>query len=388
MANASALPANSNGRATFSSAVMVGTRWNDWKTMPMLLPRMTASSSSLSPMKSCPATRTEPEVARSSPAMTIKSEVLPEPLGPTTATDFSGRDVDVDALEDLYRPGAAGQRQRNVVQGDDRFGHDRKRLPPGGLPRALQVSTSIPRTPILEMKREDIPCGRCHRRRRSQTWCFAVLLCNWLIAALAFGVAAAPAGQPLRIVVLGDSLVAGFGLKPSDAFPAQLERALKARGHAVEVINAGVSGDTTAGGLARVTWAVPEQTGAVILELGANDALRGLDPTRAKANLDKIITALKASGAEVLLAGMFAPRSLGKDYVRAFDGIYPDLAGKHGLILYPFFLEGVAMDARLNLDDGLHPNPRGVAEITKKILPSVEQLIERARAKQATGPKG
>jgi acyl-CoA thioesterase I len=217
---------------------------------------------------------------------------------------------------------------------------------------------------------------------------FRVLLCNWLIAALAFGAAAAPAGQPLRIVVLGDSLVAGFGLKPSDAFPAQLERALKARGHAVEVINAGVSGDTTAGGLARVTWAVPEQTGAVILELGANDALRGLDPTRAKANLDKIITALKASGAEVLLAGMFAPRSLGKDYVRAFDGIYPDLAGKHGLILYPFFLEGVAMDAKLNLDDGLHPNPRGVAEITKKILPSGEKLIERARAKQAAATKG
>ena len=182
--------------------------------------------------------------------------------------------------------------------------------------------------------------------------------------------------------MLGDSLVAGFGLKPSDAFPAQLERALKARGHAVEVINAGVSGDTTAGGLARVAWAVPERTDAVILELGANDALRGLDPGAAKANLDKIITALKASGAEVLLAGMFAPRSLGKDYVRAFDGMYPDLASKHGLILYPFFLDGVAMDAKLNLDDGLHPNPRGVAEITKKILPSVEQLIERARAKQ------
>jgi len=217
---------------------------------------------------------------------------------------------------------------------------------------------------------------------------FQVLLCNWLVAALLISTNTAFAGQPLRIVVLGDSLVAGFGLKPSDAFPAQLERALKARGHAVEVINAGVSGDTTAGGLARVGWAVPEQTDAVILELGANDALRGLDPVRAKANLDKTIATLKAGGAEVLLAGMLAPRSLGKDYVRAFEAIYPELAGKHGLILYPFFLEGVAMDAKLNLDDGLHPNPRGVAEITKKILPSVEQLIERARAKQATGTKG
>jgi len=217
---------------------------------------------------------------------------------------------------------------------------------------------------------------------------FRVLLCNWLIAALAFGAAAAPASQPLRIVVLGDSLVAGFGIKPSEAFPAQLERALKERGHAVEVINAGVSGDTTAGGLDRVGWAVPERTGAVILELGANDALRGLDPRRAKSNLDRIITTLKAGGAEVLLAGMLAPRNLGEPYTRAFDAIYPELAAKHGLLLYPFFLDGVALNAKLNLDDGLHPNSRGVAEITKKILPSVEQLIERARAKQAAGTKG
>jgi acyl-CoA thioesterase I len=217
-----------------------------------------------------------------------------------------------------------------------------------------------------------------------------VLLCNWLVAALLLA-AAAPAARaesPLRIVVLGDSLVAGLGLKPSDAFPAQLERALKARGHAVEVINAGVSGDTTAGGLARVAWAVPERTDAVILELGANDMLRGLEPARAKANLDKIISTIRDGGAEVLLAGMFAPRSMGKDYVRAFEAIYPDLAGKHGLILYPFFLDGIAMDAKFNLDDGMHPNARGVAEITKRILPSVEQLIDRVRTKRAVTTKG
>jgi acyl-CoA thioesterase-1 len=213
------------------------------------------------------------------------------------------------------------------------------------------------------------------------------LLCNWLIAAWAGGTIA-QAEQPLRIVVLGDSLVAGLGLKPSDAFPAQLERALKARGHAVEIINEGVSGDTTAGGLARVTWAVPERTDAVILELGANDALRGLDPARARSNLDTIITTLRANGAEVLLAGMFAPRSLGKDYVRVFESIYPELAHKYGLILYPFFLQGVAMDPKLNLNDGLHPNALGVAEITKSILPAVEQLIERVRAKHATATKG
>jgi acyl-CoA thioesterase-1 len=217
---------------------------------------------------------------------------------------------------------------------------------------------------------------------------FRVLLCNCLVASLAIGAFAAPSGQPVRIVVLGDSLVAGFGLKPADAFPAQLERALKARGHAVEVINAGVSGDTTAGGLARVNWAVPERTDAVILELGANDALRGLDPARAKTNLDKTIAAIKAGGAEVLLAGMFAPRNMGKDYVRAFEAMYPDLASKYGLILYPFFLDGVAMDAKLSLEDGLHPNAKGVAEITTKILPSVEQLIERVRAKQSAATKG
>src|SRR5262245_51956320 len=202
---------------------------------------------------------------------------------------------------------------------------------------------------------------------------FAVLLCNWLAAALAYPAIAAATGQPLRIVVLGDSLVAGFGIKPSEAFPAQLERALKEKGHAVEVINAGVSGDTTAGGLERVRWAVPENTGAVILELGANDALRGLDPSRAKANLEKIIATLKASGAEVLSAGMRAPRNRGATCTRAFCAIYSELAAEHGLILSPFFLEGVALNNRLNLDDGLHPNSRGGAEITKNILPSVEQ---------------
>ena len=215
-----------------------------------------------------------------------------------------------------------------------------------------------------------------------------VLLCNWLVAVLLLAAPPARAEPPLRLVVLGDSLVAGFGLKPSDAFPAQLERTLKAKGHAVEVINAGVSGDTTAGGLARVAWAVSEHTDAVIVGLGANDMLRGLDPARAKANLDKIIATVKRGGAEVLLAGMYAPRSMGKDYVRAFEAIYPDLAGKHGALLYPFFLDGIAMDAKFNLDDGLHPNAKGVAEITKKILPSVEQLIERVQAKRAATTKG
>jgi len=214
-----------------------------------------------------------------------------------------------------------------------------------------------------------------------------VLLCNWLLAALPLEIAAAST-RPTRIVVLGDSLVAGFQLKAADAFPAQLERALKARGHSVEIINAGVSGDTTAGGLERLKWAIPDATDAVILELGANDALRGLDPVLTTANLEKIILALKSAGVEVLLAGMLAPRNLGGAYSSAFDAIYPELAKKHGLLLYPFFLDGIAFDGKFNLGDGIHPNGSGVAEITRRILPLVEQLIERVRSKRAAASKG
>lgn len=185
---------------------------------------------------------------------------------------------------------------------------------------------------------------------------------------------------PIRIVAFGDSLTAGYGLRPDEAFPAQLEKALTSSGYAVEVINAGVSGDTTAAGLKRFDWAIPQGVDAAIVALGANDALRGIDPAQSRQNLDEILTKLRTRGVAVLLAGMKAPRNWGDDYVKQFDAVFPDLAEKHGALLYPFFLESVAFQPSLNLDDGLHPNAKGVEAMVKAILPMVEELIARAKA--------
>lgn len=185
--------------------------------------------------------------------------------------------------------------------------------------------------------------------------------------------------NPLRLLALGDSLTAGYGLPADQAFPARLEAALRAAGHPVEVINAGVSGDTTAGGLARLDWALggrPPQF--AIVELGANDALRGLEPGRAYDNLDRIIARLKAQGVRVLLAGMKAPRNLGREYAIAFDGIFPRLAAKHDVPLYEFMLDGIAADPALNQADGIHPNARGVEIMVQRILPHVIRLIAGA----------
>ncbi len=191
------------------------------------------------------------------------------------------------------------------------------------------------------------------------------------------------ADAPVRIVAFGDSLTAGYRLQPSQAFPVQLQAALKANGHDVEIANAGVSGDTASGGLERFDWAVPEGTEAVILELGANDALRGIDPKQTRASLDAILTKLKARNIDVLLAGMVAPRNWGEPYRAEFDVIYPELAKTHETLLYPFFLEGVATDAKLNLDDGLHPTAGGIGKIVERILPNVEELIARVKARRA-----
>ena len=186
---------------------------------------------------------------------------------------------------------------------------------------------------------------------------------------------AAGAGKPLKMVVLGDSLSAGLGLSASSAFPARLQKSLKINGIEVTMINAGVSGDTSSGGRDRLDWSVPEGTEAVILELGANDALRGIDPKITRAALTDILTRLKARKVAVLLCGMVAPPNYGSDYSVRFNAIYPDLAKSFGVPLYPFFLEGVAADARLNQADGLHPTAEGVDVIVKNILPTVEAFL-------------
>jgi acyl-CoA thioesterase-1 len=199
--------------------------------------------------------------------------------------------------------------------------------------------------------------------------------------ALAGIFAALPArAEPLRILALGDSLTAGYQLPAEAAFPVQLEAALKARGHDVIVINAGVSGDTTAAGLARLDWSLGEGADAVIVELGANDALRGLPAASARANLDKIVASLSERGIPVLLAGIAAPRNMGDEYVAEFERMYAEIAAEHDAILYPNFLEGIPISPETVLPDGIHPTQKGVAIIVEGILPQVEELIERAGA--------
>ncbi len=184
------------------------------------------------------------------------------------------------------------------------------------------------------------------------------------------------AAEPATILVLGDSLTAGYGLAEEEAFPAQLEQALFAAGIGVRVINAGISGDTSAGGAARLEWSLADHPDLVILALGANDALRGLSPDQTRINLAAIITRLQERQIDVLLAGMLAPRNMGEDYYNSFDKIYPELAQEFAIPLYPFFLEGVAGKPELNLADGIHPNPAGVRVMVEGILPLVlEELV-------------
>ncbi len=206
--------------------------------------------------------------------------------------------------------------------------------------------------------------------------CTTMLAASLLLAPQPLHIAQAEPGETV-IVALGDSLTAGFGLPQDQSFSAQLERALRGRGRNVRVVNAGVSGDTAAAGLARLDWAMPDDASAVIVELGANDALQGLPPEATKSALEEIVKRLKARGLPVLLAGMEAPRNLGRDYIEEFAALYRDLARRYDLIFYPFFLEGAALNDGLMQRDGIHPNAGGVARIVANMLPKVEALLAR-----------
>lgn len=186
----------------------------------------------------------------------------------------------------------------------------------------------------------------------------------------------AAADAPTRILVLGDSLVSGYGLPAGEDFPARLEAALIARGHSVRLINAGIAGDTTSGGLARLDWSLAEKPEIVIVELGANDGLRGIDPAVTRGNLDAIIGRLKSMGLRVLLAGMYAPPNLGAEYGSEFNAVFPDLARRHRVAFYPFFLDGVAARPEFNQRDGMHPNARGVAVLVDRIAPHVVRMLK------------
>ncbi len=195
-------------------------------------------------------------------------------------------------------------------------------------------------------------------------------------------IANADAQGPLKLAVLGDSLTAGYGLPAAAAFPTKLQKALREKGIKVDILNAGVSGDTTSAGRDRLDWSIPEGTDAVIVELGANDALRGLDPKVARAALEDIIKRLKERKIAVMLAGMYAPRNFGPEYAAKFDPIYPDLAKAYDVPLYPFFLDGIAGEAKLNLPDGIHPTAEGVDIIVGRILPAVEAFLARVSAER------
>jgi len=204
------------------------------------------------------------------------------------------------------------------------------------------------------------------------------------IMCLALGVATAPrpvsAADAVTLVGFGDSLMAAYNLQASEGFPARLEAALRERGHDVTIIDAGVSGDTTSGGLARLDWSIPDGVDGVILELGANDALRGLPPEKTRENLEAMIARLKQRGIAVLLAGMLAPPNMGSGYETAFNAIYPELAAKYDVPLYPFFLDGVTGNPDMLLSDGMHPNTSGINTMVEKFVPVAEEFLAEIKA--------
>lgn len=208
---------------------------------------------------------------------------------------------------------------------------------------------------------------------RAVAWlCLSVVASGgWIVPAIA--------AQPVKLLAFGDSLTAGYGLSEADGFTAQLAAALEKMGRQVQVINGGVSGDTTSGGLARLDWALADQPQVMLLELGGNDMLRGLPPETTKNNLEQMIAKAQQAGVTILLVGMRAAPNLGADYQSQFDALYPALAKQHGLLFYPFMLDGVAANPDLLQSDGIHPNPKGVAAIISRMMPSILQALDKAQ---------
>src|SRR3984893_12088773 len=328
--------------------------------MPTWRPRNRASASSSRALNGVPFTTTSPLSGRSSPAITISKVDLPEPDGPIRPIASPGATRRLISFRICTRA-APVPSERLTLEMD---------MVSGSMPAREEGSMR------LSMARSyGTSDGAVEGRLRIFVHILVLIMGLMTAETVSAQGTAVAMAKPVKMVVLGDSLSAGYGLPAPAAFPVRLQKALEAKGIAVDMINAGVSGDTTSGGRERLDWSVPEGTEAVILELGANDALRGTDPAVTRAALSDILTRLKARKIAVLLCGMVAPPNYGSDYSARFNAIYPDLAHSFGVPLYPFFLEGVAADARLNQADGMHPTAEGVDVIVKNILPTVEAFL-------------
>ena len=334
-------------------AVIVGIRWNDWNTTPMWSRRKRASASSFIAVRSWPRTVTDPPVAVSSPPISIRSEDLPDPDGPT-------------------RPSVSPRPTRMVTP--------RRMLTGPALPSSVSV------TSLRAMTGSDMGGNTLGAKRLRRTYGAVARLRNFVLAAALGVVAAGQAAAEVTILAFGDSLTQGYGLPEDQGFVPQLQRWLDANGGGdVTLINGGVSGDTTAGGLSRIAWSLDESVDGVIVALGGNDVLRGLQPSDIRANLDGILTEIDRRGLPAILAGLPAPSNYGKEYQTAFKAIFPELAEKHGAIYYKSFLGGLGdgrnmiQVMRLFQADGLHPNAEGVSAIVEHIGPVVLQLAAEAR---------
>src|SRR5882724_5499791 len=324
--------------------------------MPTWRPRKRARASSSRALNGVPLTTTPPLSGRSSPAITISKVDFPEPDGP---------------IRPIASPGAT----RRLIS----FRICTRAAPVPSERLTLEIEMVSGSRPVSEEGSMRLSMDRSYGTSAAgvegRMGMFVHILVLIMALMTAETVLAQTPAKPLKMVVLGDSLSAGLGLSASAAFPARLQKSLETKGIKVDMINAGVSGDTASGGRDRLDWSVPEGTEAVILELGANDALRGTDPNVTRSALTDILTRMKARKIAVLLCGMLAPPNYGSDYSARFNAIYPDLAKSFGVPLYPFFLKGVATEAKLNQADGMHPTAEGVDVIVKNILPMVEAFL-------------